>query len=119
LFSLLRHGVQNQGDQIGRMFAYGAIIFFWKFFENYRMSINTWISFFHGESNVCIDFDKKCVGLHFWPFFHKLICSPCSKLSRLLSPLNHKQGSAQSLANTLYRPGLPGGLFSNRKSQFG
>jgi hypothetical protein len=28
----------NQGDQIGRIFAYWVIVYFWQFFENFRSS---------------------------------------------------------------------------------
>jgi hypothetical protein len=38
--------VQTQGDQIGRIFAYRAIVFFFgQLFENYKGSPNVWATF--------------------------------------------------------------------------
>jgi hypothetical protein len=31
---------EEQGDQIGQIFAYWAIVFSWAFIENYRSSLN-------------------------------------------------------------------------------
>jgi hypothetical protein len=41
-----------QGDQIGRIFAYWAIVYFGKFDEIYRNSPNFWANFFHDTSYV-------------------------------------------------------------------
>jgi hypothetical protein len=37
---------RKQGGQIGRIFAYWAIVFFGQLFENYRSSANSWATFF-------------------------------------------------------------------------
>jgi hypothetical protein len=29
-----------------------------------------WLLVFHGARYICINFDKKCIGLHFWAIFH-------------------------------------------------
>jgi hypothetical protein len=47
----------NQCDRIGINFARWAVVYFWLLFENVNY-LATW------------------VGLHFGPFFHKLIWSP-------------------------------------------
>jgi hypothetical protein len=60
--------VVPQGDQIGRIFAYWAIVFFGQFFENYRRGTNSWATFFHGKSNALI-LTKIELGLHFGRFF--------------------------------------------------
>jgi hypothetical protein len=44
------HIVKHQGDQIRRIFAYWAIVYFGHFFEKYRRSPN----FFHGQRRVLI-----------------------------------------------------------------
>jgi hypothetical protein len=40
---------------------------------------NVWATLSHGET-MCINCDKKWLGLHFGRAFHKLIRSPCSEL---------------------------------------
>jgi hypothetical protein len=44
----------EQGDQIGRIFALWAIVFFGQFFENFISSPNFWVTVFHGKSYVLI-----------------------------------------------------------------
>jgi hypothetical protein len=44
----------NQGDQIGRIFAYWATIYLGHFDENYRKSTNCLATFFHGKIHVLI-----------------------------------------------------------------
>jgi hypothetical protein len=75
---------QEQGDQIGRIFAYWAMVNFGHFFENYRSSINILGTLFHGKNCVLILTNIR-VGLHFGRFFHRLILSPWL---RNLSKLN-------------------------------
>jgi hypothetical protein len=45
----------SQGDQIGRIFAHWAIVFFGQLNENYRSSANSWATFFPYQ--LCINFD--------------------------------------------------------------
>jgi hypothetical protein len=40
---------QNQGDQIGRIFAYRAIVFFRQSLKNYKSSENSWATFSTGQ----------------------------------------------------------------------
>jgi hypothetical protein len=63
----------KQGDQIGRLFAYLAIIFSGKFFESCRSSQNLLSTyFFHGKSCVvCFNFDKRMLGNILGDFFSK------------------------------------------------
>jgi hypothetical protein len=42
----------RQGDQIGRIFAHWAIVYFGQFFENDRRSLNFLATFFHDENFV-------------------------------------------------------------------
>jgi hypothetical protein len=70
----------NQGDQIGRIFAFGPFLrYFGQFFEKYRSGPNFRATFFP-QKKIRINSDKKSVGLHFRRFFRKLIWSLCSKL---------------------------------------
>jgi hypothetical protein len=56
------------GDQIGRIFAHWAIVYFGQVFENYRST----------QMFVSTNFDKKWLGIHFGRFCLKLIwSSPC------------------------------------------
>jgi hypothetical protein len=43
-----------QGDQIGRIFAFWAIVFFGQNLENYRNSANFWATFFHDTIYIYI-----------------------------------------------------------------
>jgi hypothetical protein len=65
----------TQGDQIWRVFAYWAIVYFGQRFENYTSCAIFGDTFFHGTSYVLI-LTKKWDGLHFGRFFHKFIWSP-------------------------------------------
>jgi hypothetical protein len=56
-----------QGDQIGRIFAYWAVVYVGQFSENYRSSVNSYTTF--SRYTLCINFGKKWVGLHFGRFF--------------------------------------------------
>jgi hypothetical protein len=71
---------QEQGDQIGRIFANWAIIFFGHFTENYRSSANSTGTFYHTASYVLI-WTKN--GLE--RLFHKLIWSPWTRALHLFS----------------------------------
>jgi hypothetical protein len=51
-----------QGDQIGRIFARWAIVFFGQIFKNYRKSLNSWPAYFQGKSYVYINFAKNWLG---------------------------------------------------------
>jgi hypothetical protein len=53
---------QEQGDRIGRNFAYWAIVYFGHFFENYKSGPKFWATFFHELWKLCIDSDKKVLG---------------------------------------------------------
>jgi hypothetical protein len=61
----------DQGDQIGRIFAYWAIVYFEQFIKLHRRSPDIWTAYFHEKSYVLI-LPKKWVGLH----FQRLIWSP-------------------------------------------
>jgi hypothetical protein len=56
------------GDQIGRIFAHWAIIYFGQWFEKLQKENIFWAAFSHGTSYVFI-LSKKRVGLHFGDFF--------------------------------------------------
>jgi hypothetical protein len=47
-------------------------VHFVQFFENYIKSPNFWATFSHRNSYLCLNFDKKWVGLHFGRFFNIL-----------------------------------------------
>jgi hypothetical protein len=44
----------GQGDQIARIFAFGAIVFFGQFFFNFRRSQQFWLLLFLGKSYALI-----------------------------------------------------------------
>jgi hypothetical protein len=44
----------GQGDQIGRIFAYLAVVYVARFFFNYKISAKFWPASFHGASYVFI-----------------------------------------------------------------
>jgi hypothetical protein len=46
-------------NKIGRIFVYWAIVYFGRFFRNYRSNPNFFGYFFHGTYKLCIDFDQK------------------------------------------------------------
>jgi hypothetical protein len=58
-------GSQSQGDQIRRIFACRAVVFF---FENDKSSVISWASFFHGTSYVFI-LTKNVLGYILGDFF--------------------------------------------------
>jgi hypothetical protein len=58
----------DQGDQIGRIFAYWTIVFFDQFIENYTSSANSWAAFFHSTSYVLI-LSKNWLGCILGDFF--------------------------------------------------
>jgi hypothetical protein len=58
----------DQGDKIGRIFAYWAFVFSGQFFLNFRISPNC-LGIFLPRKIFCITFDKKGIGVHFWRFF--------------------------------------------------
>jgi hypothetical protein len=62
----------HQGDQIGRIFAYWAVVFLGLFFENYISSPKIWATIFSGK-NYALILANNSVGLHFGRFFQKLI----------------------------------------------
>jgi hypothetical protein len=57
-----------QGDQIGRIFAYWAIVKFKLFYVKYKSSSNFGRTFFH-RKKCCIYFDKKTGWATFWAIF--------------------------------------------------
>jgi hypothetical protein len=59
----------EQGDQIGRNFAYWLIVYFGHFLRNSKVCQTFWL--FFPRNKFCINFDKKCFGLHFGRFFSK------------------------------------------------
>jgi hypothetical protein len=65
----------KQGDQIGRIFAPCAIVFFEQFFEKYRSSHNFWVTLPHGKIYVLI-VTNKGFGYILGDFLNKLIWSP-------------------------------------------
>jgi hypothetical protein len=66
----------QQGDQIGRIFAYWATDFFGQILENYISTANSWAIFSTGQ--FMYYFDKNGLGYTLGDFFHKLIWSPWS-----------------------------------------
>jgi hypothetical protein len=52
---------------IGQLFSTG--------FENKRWSTACWSTYLFLSKELCIDFDKKRLGLHFERFFHKVVWS--------------------------------------------
>jgi hypothetical protein len=44
----------EQGDQIGRIFAFWVIVYFGQFLENNKRSPNDWITFSHGKRYLSI-----------------------------------------------------------------
>jgi hypothetical protein len=66
----------EQGGRIGRFFASWAAVDFGQFFENFTSSANLWATYLHSMYKLCIDFDKKWVGLHIERHFCALIWSP-------------------------------------------
>jgi hypothetical protein len=73
----LRSRGRQQGDQIGRIFAGWAIVFFGQFFSKIMKAAQSFGPFFP-HFRLYIRFGKKRLGLHFGRFFHKLIWSPWS-----------------------------------------
>jgi hypothetical protein len=69
---------QEQGDQIGRIFAYWMIVFFGYLFDYYKRNEKMRATLSHGESDALIS--TKMGWATLWAFFHKLIWSPCSVL---------------------------------------
>jgi hypothetical protein len=66
----------TQGDQIGRIFAFWAIVFSGQFFENKRSSPKLWATIFRSKNYVLI-LPNNGLGDIFGRCFHKLIWSPC------------------------------------------
>jgi hypothetical protein len=66
----------KQGDQIGRIFAHLAFVFFGQFFEKYRNSANSLATFFHETSYVLVS-TKDVFGYSLGDFFRRLTWSPC------------------------------------------
>jgi hypothetical protein len=58
----------DQGDQIGRIFACWATVYFGQCFENYRSGAKMWTTFFHGTSYVLI-LGENGLGLILGDFF--------------------------------------------------
>jgi hypothetical protein len=65
----------RQGDQIGRIFARWVIVYFGQFFFKLQKKPNCLILEL-ARKKLCINFDKKWVGLHFGQYLPKLIRSP-------------------------------------------
>jgi hypothetical protein len=63
-----------QGDQIGRIFAYWAVVSLRQFYENYRGGANFLGNFSHGTSYV-LTLAKYGLGCILGDFFHKHIWS--------------------------------------------
>jgi hypothetical protein len=62
--------------RLGGFFAQVVIVYFGQLLENYRSVQHLRDTLFRDWVYVCINFDKKSVGLHLGKFFHKLIWSP-------------------------------------------
>jgi hypothetical protein len=58
----------EQGDPIGQIFAYWAVVFFLQFFQNYR-SFPHIRPLFNTVKFLCINFDETRFGLHLGRFF--------------------------------------------------
>jgi hypothetical protein len=71
---------RDQGDQVGRIFTLGSIVYFGQFFNYKSSSIFLGLTLFHEISHELILW-KKWVGLHFGRLFRKLIRSPWSGLT--------------------------------------
>jgi hypothetical protein len=92
----------EQGDQIGRSFAHWVIVYVRKLG---KILIITQVAHIFGHFSAekvwCSNFDKKCVGLHFWAIFYGLVWSPCLRdnfpfwrRKRLFAIGNERKGSA-------------------------
>jgi hypothetical protein len=69
---------KNQGDQIGRTFAYWVLVLHWEvFWKSQRQP--KFISYFFPREKLWNNFDKNEFGLILGEFFHKLIWSHCQK----------------------------------------
>jgi hypothetical protein len=72
----------RQGDQIGRIFAHWAILFFGQFIENYRSCANSRTALSTVSIMYVLILTKTCFGLHFVRLFFKLIWSRCLPIGR-------------------------------------
>jgi hypothetical protein len=64
----------NQGEQIGRIFAYWVLAYFGQFRENYGNSPNLCATLFYGKSGAQV-LTKNALGYILGDFFHQLIWS--------------------------------------------
>jgi hypothetical protein len=86
-------GAFDQGDQIGRIFAQWAIVYFGQWFENYIQSANFWATFFRDISYVLI-FTKNGLAT-FWASFsqtHLVTLLLTQKKAKLCKKFDHNIG---------------------------
>jgi hypothetical protein len=116
--------VLHQGDQIGRIFAQWAIIYFGRFVEN-RKSSPYFCATFSLSTGMCICdtliVTKIGLGHILGDFFHQLVWSPCSALKTfffyrgqkvfLLRPgqVNWSTGLLWLLKSKIFNEGIPTG----------
>jgi hypothetical protein len=82
---LFKKPAHIQGDQIGRIFAYWAIVYFGRVLKITEVAQNLGATCFHGTSYALIL--TKIVGLHFGRLFQKLVWSPkWAKIHPIWSP---------------------------------
>jgi hypothetical protein len=72
-----------QGDQIGRIFAHWATVFFWQLYSK-KATVFKILRQFYPRYKLHINFEEIRVGSHFGRVFNKLIWSPCSPPSSWL-----------------------------------
>jgi hypothetical protein len=75
-FQPFAHSLYNQCDQIGRIFAQWAIVYFGQLLKKHKSSPN-FCATFSLKYRQCINLVKNWFRLHFGRLFYKLIWSPC------------------------------------------
>jgi hypothetical protein len=60
------HSGRLQGDQIGRKFAHGAIVYFGQFLENYDCSLCTFLGYIFPQLRQCFNSCQKMGWATFW-----------------------------------------------------
>jgi hypothetical protein len=72
----------QQGDQIGRIFAYVHMCQLFKFFEKLQKYPKFLYCFLHGKEKAFI-LENNVLGYILVDFFHKLIWSPCTQATHV------------------------------------
>jgi hypothetical protein len=77
----VKNWVAGRVTRLGKFSPNGWLLSLGNYFENCRKSSHFWAIF---ETVRLFNFDKKCLGLHFGRFYHKLIWSPWWRVLRLV-----------------------------------